>query len=46
MTRMTSDVESLQNLLQDGFVSLTPIGFDLTQPTAMDHLRGWDLGSD
>ena len=43
MTLMDADGGTDVEALQDGYVSLTPIGLDLTQYDAMDHLKSWGL---
>jgi broad specificity polyphosphatase/5'/3'-nucleotidase SurE len=40
----TGDVEETDlEALKKGFVSLTPIHFDLTHELSRQQLRGWDL---
>jgi 5'-nucleotidase len=43
MTLLDADGGTDVEALQDGYVSLTPIGLDLTRYEAMDHLKSWGL---
>lgn len=44
LTLTGEDRENDVGQMRDGYVTLTPLHFDLTHYAAMDRLRAWDLG--